>query len=157
MPPGSVPIWMLWSIRILVSMTDDSGAGLLDTSVVIELGLLDPESLPATAMISAVTLAELAVGPHATDDLGERARRQDRLQRVEAAFEPLPLDRGAARAFGLVVASVARSGRGFRGAKSMDLLIAAIAVANDLPLYTRNKDDFAGLEGLVKVIEPTFR
>ncbi|HEX9583366.1 MAG TPA: VapC toxin family PIN domain ribonuclease, partial [Gammaproteobacteria bacterium] len=54
--------------------------GLLDTSVVIDLDRVDPASLPDEAAIAAITLAELAAGPHATRDTNERARRQDRLQ-----------------------------------------------------------------------------
>lgn len=101
--------------------------------------------------VSAITMAELAAGPYATDDPEERGRRQDRLQRAEAAFDPLPFDGDAARAYGRVFASVVAAGRKARGARAVDLLIAAIALAADLPLYTRNADDFRGLERLVKV------
>ena len=97
-------------------------------------------------------MAELAAGPHATDDPAERARRQDRLQRAEAAFDPIPFDAEAARAYGRVYAAVAARGRKARGARAVDLLIAAIAASTDLPLCTRNPDDFAGLEGIVTVI-----
>jgi predicted nucleic acid-binding protein len=125
--------------------------GVVDTSVVIDLERVDPAALPEELTISAVTLAELAAGPHATDDADERARRQDRLQRTEAVFDPLPLDADAARAFGRVYAAVARSGRKARGKRAVDLLIAATALAGDLPLYTRNPDDFDGLADLVDV------
>jgi hypothetical protein len=126
--------------------------GLIDTSVVIELDRIDASVLPSELAISAVTLAELAAGPHATSDAGERARRQDRLQRVEATFDPLPVDGGVARAYGRVYAAVAASGRKARGRRAFDLLIAATALAADLPLYTRNPDDFAELNGLVDVV-----
>lgn len=125
--------------------------GLIDTSVVIDLERIDREQLPGELAISAVTLAELAAGPHATDDDAERARRQERLQRTEAWFDPIPLDSGAARAFGRVYAAVVE-GRGKpRGRRALDLLIAATALASQLPLYTRNARDFAALTGLLEV------
>ena len=126
--------------------------GILDTSVVVDLEQLTPDHLPIEVAISSLTLAELAAGPHATDDPGERARRQDRLQRVEAAFDAIPFDGGAARAYGRIYAAVAASVRKARGARSVDLLIAATACAEGLPLFTRNPDDFAGLEGVVDVV-----
>jgi predicted nucleic acid-binding protein len=121
---------------------------LLDTSVVIDLGGIDPDELPERISISAITMAELAAGPHATDDLAERARRQDRLQRAESTFDPLPFDADAARAYGRIYASVLGAGRKARGRRAVDLLIAATALAHDLPLYTRNPDDFVHLEGV---------
>ena len=105
-----------------------------------------------TYAVAAVTLAELAAGPHATDDAEERARRQDRLQRAEATFEPLPFDARAARAYGRVYSAVARAGTKARGRRALDLLIAATALANDLPLYTRNPADFRDLAGLMDVV-----
>lgn len=126
--------------------------GLLDTSVVIDHDLLDAERLPDESAISAVTLAELAAGPHATEDERERARRQDRLQWAAALWDPLPFDADAARAYGRVFAAVNAAGRTDRG-RLADLLIAAIAAANGLPLYTRNPADLAALEGIVRVIE----
>jgi predicted nucleic acid-binding protein len=125
--------------------------GLLDTSVVIDLERIDAGSLPDEAAISSVTLAELAAGTHATDDPAERARRQDRLQRAEATFAPLPFDAGAARAYGRIYAAVAAQGRKARGRRALDLLIAATALAADVPLYTRNPEDFRGLDGLVEI------
>src|SRR5687768_2735874 len=126
--------------------------GLIDTSVVIDLERLDREMLPEELAISAVTLAELAAGPHATTDPAERARRQDRLQRAEATFDPLPVDANVARAFGRIYAAVATAGRKARGRRAFDLLIAATAVATGLPLYTRNPADFAGLSDLLEVV-----
>jgi predicted nucleic acid-binding protein len=126
--------------------------GLIDTSVVIDLEHLGANALPGELAVSAVTMAELAAGPHATADAEERARRQDRLQRAEATFDPLPLDAAVARAYGRVYASVIESGRKARGARSLDLLIAATALASDLPLYTRNPDDFRGVEGLLEIV-----
>ena len=126
--------------------------GLIDTSVVIDLELIDPAELPVEIAVSAITMAELAAGPHATRDPAERARRQDRLQRAEATFEPLPVDAAVARAFGRVYAAVGATGRKARGRRAMDLFIAATAVAAGLPLYTRNPDDFTGLSPLLDVV-----
>ena len=108
--------------------------------------------LPAELAVSAVTLAELAAGPHATPDPQERARRQDRLQRAEATFEPLSVDANVARAYGRISAAVSGPGGKARGARSRDLLIAATALAADLPLYTRNPGDFRGAESLVEIV-----
>jgi predicted nucleic acid-binding protein len=122
---------------------------LIDTSVIVDLERVDPGTLPEELAISAVTLAELAAGPHATDDPAERARRQDHLQTVEATFDVLPLDAAVARAFGRVYAAVAATSRKARGRRALDLLIAATALASDLPLYTRNAADFEGLTALL--------
>lgn len=126
--------------------------GLVDTSVVIDLAAIDAEALPGELAVSAVTMAELAAGPHATNDPAERARRQDRLQRAEATFEPLAIDAAVARAYGRVYAASLGSGRKARGRRAMDLLIAATAVSAGLPLYTRNPDDFSGLSDLVEIV-----
>jgi len=126
--------------------------GLLDTSVVIDLDGVEAGDLPEQLAIAAVTMAELAAGPHATADPLERARRQERLQRAEATFDPLPFDADAARAYGRVYAAVAATGRKARGRRAVDLMIAATAVALQLPLYTRNPANFAGLEGLLDVV-----
>jgi predicted nucleic acid-binding protein len=120
--------------------------------VVIDMERIDPADLPLEVAISAITLAELAAGPHATSDPVERARRQDRLQRAEATFDPLSVDADVARAFGRIYAAVATAGRKARGRRAFDLLIAATAVAADLPLYTRNPEDFAGLRDLLEVV-----
>jgi predicted nucleic acid-binding protein len=126
--------------------------GLVDTSVVIDLDHVDAEQLPMELAISALTMAELAAGPHATADVGERARRQDRLQRAEASFDPLPFDSDSARAYGRIYAAIVVTGRKARGPRAVDLLIAATAVAANLPLYTRNVDDFRGLEHLLTIV-----
>ena len=126
--------------------------GLIDTSVVIDLDSIDSGDLPIEIAVSAITFAELAAGPHATTDPGERARRQDRLQRAEATFDPLPVDAAVARAYGRVFAAVNAAGRKARGRRSADLMIAATAVAAGLPLYTRNVDDFAGLSDLLEIV-----
>lgn len=120
--------------------------------MVIDLETVDPNALPLEVAVTTLTMAELAAGPHAATNAAERARRQDRLQRTEAAFAPLPFDADAARAYGRVYAAVIAAGRKARGARSVDLMIAAIACSVELPLYTRNPDDFAALEGLVDVV-----
>jgi len=126
--------------------------GVLDTSVVIDLDELEPLRLPISVAVSAITIAELAAGPHATDDPDERGRRQDRLQRTEATFDPLSFDADAARAYGRIFASMVAAGRKARGARAVDLLIAATALAAELPLYTRNGDDFRAIEDLIEVV-----
>jgi tRNA(fMet)-specific endonuclease VapC len=125
--------------------------GLLDTSAVIALPRLrDPLDLPARPMISAVTLAELSVGPLVAADRAERARRQRVLQRAETDFDPLPFDADAARAFGQVAASMRREGRK-AAARTYAAMIAATALANGLPLYTANPRDFTKIEGLTVI------
>jgi predicted nucleic acid-binding protein len=126
--------------------------GLVDASVVIDLERVDPDSLPDVLAVSAVTLAELAAGPHAAAEPAERARRQDRLQRTEATFDPLPVDGAVARAYGRVYAAVTQPRRKARGRRAFDLLIAATALAAGLPLYTRNPGDFDDLDALVDVV-----
>ena len=125
---------------------------MIDTSVVIDLEAVDPLDLPAQLAVSAVTLAELAAGPHATADPAERARRQDRLQHAEATFDPVPVDAAVARAYGRVYAAVTGGGRKARGRRAFDLLIAATALAAGLPLYTRNPDDFRELGTLLEIV-----
>jgi len=131
--------------------------GILDTSTLLLLGKIqNADSLPAEPLITAVTLAELAVGPLVTSDEEERARRQAHLQQAEADFVPLPFDADAARAFGQVAASLRRSGRK-AAARAYDAMVAAIALANDLPVYTCNPDDFSGIDGLDVVSVPVPR
>lgn len=125
---------------------------MLDTSVVIDLDILDPSLLPAESAVAAVTLAELAAGPHAVKDVAERGRRQDRLQLVERTFDPLPFDDAAARAYGRIYALVVARGRKARGPRMVDLMIAATAAGAGLPLFTRNPRDFAGLDEVVRVV-----
>lgn len=130
------------------------GQGLLDTNAVILLPrLTDPEVLPDEPVISTVTLAELSVGPLVATSEEERAARQAHLQQAEADFDALPFDAASARAFGQVAASLRRSGRKAT-ARAYDAMIAAVAVANGLPLYTANPDDFEGIEGLEVVSVP---
>jgi len=131
-------------------------AGVLDTSVIAALGLYDPAELPETVLITAITLGELSYGPHATDDPLKRARRVAVLQLVESTFEPLPYDHHAARFYGQICAAVRACGRQ-PPSRAADLMIAATAASNALPVYTANPDDFAGAEGFVEIVPVTGR
>ena len=121
--------------------------GLLDTSTVVLLGRLDAHDLPDELLIATITLAELSVGPLVTTNRKERAARQAVLQQAEADFDPIPFDADAARAFGRVAASLRAAGRKVQ-ARSYGTMIAAVAIANELPLFTVNPGDFTGIEGL---------
>jgi predicted nucleic acid-binding protein len=126
--------------------------GLLDTSVVIDWD--DPAvsaALPDEAAIAAITLAELTAGPHLASSSDERARRQARLQQVEATFDAIAFDAAEARSYGQIIAAVVETGRSHRR-RIADLLIAATAHANGLALYTRNPGDFDGLGKLIAVV-----
>lgn len=136
----------------LVAKRQASPQGLIDTSVVLGLDHIGAAQLPNEAAISALTMAELSAGPHATTDSAERARRQDRLQRAETTFDALTFDADAARAYGRIYAAITATGRKPHGPRTVDLLIAATALAANLPLYTRNVDDFRGLERLVDIV-----
>ena len=128
--------------------------GILDTSTVILLPRLrDPTALPAEPLITAVTLAELSVGPLVARTEDERAARQAQVQQAEADFDPLPFDAAAARAFGRVAASLRRAGR-TGAARAHDAMIAATAMANGLPVFTCNPEDFRGIDGLEVVVVP---
>lgn len=137
--------------------------GLLDTNIMILRRWVDPEELPVEVAISAVTLAELSTGPHEVrrndeqgdyDEYAERARRMDVLQRAENEFDPIPFDAEAARIYGRVCAAVIGAGRKPRR-RVADLMIAAIAIAEGLPLFTTNPDDFKGLDDLLTVVPVT--
>lgn len=122
--------------------------GVLDTSTLILLGRIDDaESLPAEPLITTITLAELSVGPLVAGTDEERAARQAHVQQAEADFDPLPFDAAAARSFGRVVASLRRAGRK-PSARAYDAMIAAVCVANELPIHTCNPDDFSGIDAL---------
>ncbi len=126
--------------------------GLIDTSVVIDWD--QPAvfaALPDSLAVSTITFAELAAGPHLARDPLEKAKRQARLQQVESLFDPLDFDVASARSYGLIVAAVTTAGRSHRS-RIADLLIASVAHANQLPLYTRNPQDFHGLSTLITVV-----
>jgi predicted nucleic acid-binding protein len=123
----------------------DRRGGLLDTSTVILLGrLTDPSSLPDDVSISAITLAELSVGPHVATSDDERASRQAHLHQADADFDPIAFDSGAARVFGTVAAALRKSRRK-PAARAFDALIAATAITHDLPLFSCNPHDFHGI------------
>ncbi len=129
-------------------------SGILDTSAVIALpSLTDPDLLPQAPFITAITLAELSVGPLVATTAEEQARRQLTLQQAESDFNPIPFDDAAARAFGQIAASLRRSGQTSR-ARAYDALIAAIAVSRDLPLYTANPRHFTNIVDLTVVEVP---
>lgn len=135
--------------------------GILDTGVVVLQERIDPSALPVETEISAVTLAELSAGPPQVRDgnpayeaTAERARRTEVLQRAESQFDPIPFDATAARIYGRLCGAVLSAGRSPRG-RIADLMIASVAIAEGLPLYTTNPDDFRGLEGLLEVVTVT--
>src|SRR5712664_1480770 len=129
----------------------EASRGVLDTSVLIDHDQITAEQLPDESAITAVTLAELAAGPHATDNRDERARRQDRLQWATATWDAIPFDNEGARVYGRMFAAARAAGQSSRS-RFADLLIASTAVANNLPLYTRNPDDFRALKEIIKVV-----
>lgn len=134
--------------------TAPSVRGVLDTSTLILLQeITEPDRLPAEPLITAITLAELAVGPLVAENAGERIARQAHLQQAEADFVPLSFDAAAARAFGRVSASLRQAGRK-TAARAYDAMIAATALANNLPVYTCNPDDFGGIDGLEVIAVP---
>jgi predicted nucleic acid-binding protein len=144
-------------------MAVDHERGLLDTNIMILRRWIDPAELPVEMAISAITLAELSAGPHEVrrddeqadyDEYAERARRLDVLQRAENEFDPIPFDAEAARIYGRICAAVIGAGRKPRR-RVADLMIAAIAIAEELPLFTTNPDDFKGLENLMTVVPVT--
>lgn len=153
-------------MRRTTLMAAEYRQGLLDTNIVILRKWIDPEELPAEVAVSAITLAELSAGPHEVrrndeqddyDEHAERARRLDILQRTENEFDPIPFDAEAARIYGRVCAAVIGAGRKPRR-RVADLMIAAIAIAAELPLFTTNPDDYKGLDNLltiVPVVRPT--
>jgi predicted nucleic acid-binding protein len=127
--------------------------GLIDTSVAVVLETINRSLLPAELAISALTLAELTAGPYAAGSGAERSCRQEHLQRIEADLESLPFGSAAARAYGRIYAATFEIGRKARGARAVDLMIAATARSHGLPLYTLNAADFLGLEELVEVVD----
>jgi predicted nucleic acid-binding protein len=137
--------------------------GMLDTNILILRRWIEPAELPEEMAISAITLAELSAGPHQVrpneeqdnyDEHAERARRLEILQRAESEFDPVPFDAEAARIYGRVTAGVIAAGRKPRG-RAVDLMIVSTAIAERLPLFTTNPDDFAGLDTLIRIVPVT--
>ncbi|MGH3764641.1 MAG: type II toxin-antitoxin system VapC family toxin [Pseudonocardiaceae bacterium] len=132
-------------------MVDRPSCGVLDTCAYIDLDLIDPATLPAIPEITAVTMAELHQGVAMAKDAATRAARTEKLGAAVVDFDPLPFDGDAAARYGTLVALAIAAGRDPRPRK-MDLMIAAIASTRDVQLYTRNADDFKGLDGVLTVI-----
>lgn len=142
------------SIRTLRLATElPSDRGLIDTTVAVDLATIDRNSLPAIVAVSALTLAELVVGPPGAPDELTRAKRQQHVQFVEASVEPLPFDTRCSRAYGPIYAAVVGAGRKPRGTRAIDLMIAATALAHDLPIWTRNAKDLRGLEEMIEIVD----
>ncbi len=133
-------------------MTARHPAGVLDTCAYLDLAVLDPALLPEVPEITAITLAELNQGVAMAKDAVTRAARSEQLGAAIVEFDPLPFDEAAATRYGTLVALTIAAKRDPRP-RRMDLLIAAIASANDLPLYTRNSADFRGLDSMLEVVD----
>ena len=132
-------------------MAERHARGLLDTSVVIDLELIPEDKLPLQSAVAAITLAELGAGVHTTRDAGERGARLTRLQVVEATIVSLPFDAAAARHYSHLVSLVVSAGQKHRP-RRVDLLIAATARANGLPMYTRNPKDLRSVRRAVSIV-----
>ncbi|MEV5556781.1 type II toxin-antitoxin system VapC family toxin [Nonomuraea wenchangensis] len=132
-------------------MADRPDSGVIDTCVYIDLAEISPVDLPAAPELTAITLAELQQGVAMARSSAARATRMEKLGAAVLDFEPLPFDAEAAARYGSLVALTLAAKRDPRP-RRMDLMIAAIASSRGLPLYTRNTDDFVGLESLVTVI-----
>lgn len=132
-------------------MAERHESGVLDTCAYIDLDLLAPEALPAVPEITAITMAELHQGLAMAKSAAVRAARTEKLGAAMVDFAPLPFDGDAAARYGTLVALTLEANRDPRP-RRMDLMIAAIASSRDLPLYTRNADDFRGLDDMVEVV-----
>jgi predicted nucleic acid-binding protein len=122
--------------------------GVLDTSVLIAD---DITPIPGELAISIVSIAELQFGVLVAKSPEAQALRLARLSAIQRRFEALPVDEAVADSYARLAAAAVRAGRQPR-ARAMDLLIAATAVAHSAVVYTRNADDFIGLEKLVEVV-----
>ncbi|WP_051027594.1 type II toxin-antitoxin system VapC family toxin [Nocardia higoensis] len=125
--------------------------GMLDTCVLIDINTIDAAVLPVRAEISAITVAELGLGIALATTPEQLALRTERMLEVEHSFDPLPFTPAAARRFTSMAKLVAASERSPKPRKA-DLMIAAVASVNDLPLFTRNAVDFRGIEKLLTVV-----
>lgn len=133
-------------------MTERHGSGVLDTSAYIDVALLDPDVLPTVPELTAITMAELHQGVAMAKDTASRAARTEKLAAAVVEFDPLPFDGSAAARYGTLVALTVEANRDPRP-RRMDLMIAAIASAHGLPLYTRNAKDLVGLADVLAVVE----
>lgn len=139
------------TIRGSVAVADRHLFGVLDTCTYIDLDVLDPADLPVTPELTSVTLAELHQGVVLAGDAVTRAARMERLGAAVADFDPLPFDDEAAARYGTLVSLTLAARRNPRPRK-LDLMIAAIASVRGLPLFTRNADDFKGLDSVVTIV-----
>jgi predicted nucleic acid-binding protein len=121
---------------------------ILDTSVIIATNV---SPIPGVLAISAVTLAELQFGVMVAKTREVRAERLRRLSVLQQHFDALPVDEAVAVSYGRLAAAVVEAGRQPRR-RVMDLLVAATAHAHGARLYTRNPEDFAGLDDLIDVV-----
>ena len=133
-------------------MTERHQSGVLDTSAYIDVALLDPAVLPMVPELTAITMAELHQGVAMAKDAASRAARTEKLGAAIVEFEPLPFDGPAAARYGTLVALTVEANRDPRPRRT-DMMIAAIASAHGLPLYTRNAKDLVGLADLLAVVE----
>lgn len=140
------------TLRLACGSTSNS-RGLIDTSVAADRDAIASIEGDRDIAISTITLAELIVGPRIARDEVTRARRRAHLTYIEGALEALLFDNLCARAWARIYVAVAGIGRKPRGSRAVDLMIAATALANDLPLFTANVEDFRGLDDLVEVID----
>lgn len=127
--------------------------GMLDTNLVIRLAELAPDTLPLRILVSSITIAELSVGPVVSATDAERTARQRHLDQARSSLDPRPFGDAAALAFGRVAADLRNAGR-TSTARTFDALIAAAAIAEDVPLFTANPDDFSHISGLTVVAIP---
>lgn len=137
-------------------MPDRHPSGVLDTCTYIDLGLVDADDLPGVPELTTVTLAELHQGIALAKDDVARSARTEKLAAAVSDFAPLPFDGDAAARYGTLVALTVSAGRDPRP-RRMDLMIAAVASARGLPLYTGNAEDFQGLQNVLTVVAATPR
>lgn len=123
---------------------------LLDTSIVIDYPAQSVAAHTASGAVSTITLAELAFGLHTSDPLVNAAREQ-RYHWISNIFDPIPFDANAARTYGALCAGVRAAGRDPKP-RRFDLLIAAVAVALNIPLITRNEKNFRGIHDALTIV-----
>lgn len=145
---------MPWSTKTLrLASGSTSSRGLADISVAVDQDSLASVASDVEIAISALTFAELLAGLRTASNELMRARRKAHLLRIEAWVEALPFDLACARAWAQIYAAIERIGRKPRGSRAIDLMIAATALAHDLPLYTLNPKDLRGLEDLIEIVD----
>jgi predicted nucleic acid-binding protein len=127
--------------------------GLLDTSFFVAFERpRRPSDAPALGAVSAITLAELATGVKLAGEPATRRRRQETLA-FARRFDPLPFDDRCADAFAEIAHAIRASGGRVR---QFDAAIAATALANDIPVFTQDKDDFGLMDRVVNELKVVF-